>query len=226
MDATGATLTDPTGQARLKDEATLTTLTNATGATFLELGDTTSRLSFSGVDALSLIPLVTTIRGGPSGFSELQLGGPVFGLDYRYGSQQRIKISGPASQIFSRDGQGEFDIRDDRALIVVDGITRQELTPSITTIRDENNIERIVADSGSTRLNAPTGSNKLTVSANSISADGAVFVNTTDPVLTPMRINAPLGQVSSLQQWQVNLATVAQIDQQGNGAFNNNFLIV
>lgn len=213
------------GDDRLTIDSTLTTLTNATGATFLELGDTTSRLSFGGVDALSLIPLVTTIRGGPSGFSELQLGGPVFGFDYRYGSQQRIKISGPSSQIIAPDGQGEFDIRNDRALTVVNGITRQELSASTTTIRDENNIERIVADSGSTRLNAPSGSNKLTVTANSITADGAVTVNTTDPVLTPMRINAPLGQVSSLQQWQVNLATVAQIDQQGNGAFNNMFLI-
>lgn len=225
MDATGSTLIDPTGQARLKDEATLTTLTNATGGTFFELGDTTSRLSFGGVDALSLLPLVTTIRGGPSGFSELQLGGPVFGLDYRYGSQQRIKISGPASQIFSPDGQGEFDIRNDRALTVVNGITRQELTPSITTIRDENNIERIVADSGSTRLNAPTGSNKLTVSSSALQSDGPFVVQTTDPAQVQIRSNAPLGQVVSLQQWQVNFATVAQIDQQGNGAFNNNFLI-
>jgi len=213
------------GDDRLVMDATLTTLTNATGATFLELGDTTSRLSFGGVDALSLIPLVTTIRGGPSGFSELQLGGPVFGLDYRYGSQQRIKISGPASQIFAPDGQGEFDIRNDRALTVVNGITRQELSASTTTIRDENNIERIVADSGNTRLNAPTGSNKLTVSSSAVEADGRFVVQTTDPAQVQIRSNAPLGQVASLQQWQINFATVAQIDQQGNGAFNNMFLI-
>jgi hypothetical protein len=225
VDATGATLNDPTGQARLKDEATLTTLTNATGATFLELGDTTSRLSYGGVDALELSPVVTTIRGGPAGFSELQLGGQVFGFDYRFGGQQRIKISTVASKIFSPDGQGEFDIRNDRALTVVAGVTRQELSASTTTIRDENNIERIVADSGSTRLNAPTGSNKLTVSASALQSDGPFIVQTTDPAQVQIRSNAPLGQVASLQQWQVNFATVAQIDQQGNGAFNNSFLI-
>jgi hypothetical protein len=224
IDGTGTTLIDPTGQERLKDEATLTTLTNATGTTFLELGDTTSRLSYGGVDALSLTSVVTTIRGGPAGFSELQLGGQVFGFDYRFGGQQRIKISAVSSKISSPDGQGEFDIRNDRALTVVNGVTRQELSASTTTIRDENNIDRIVADSGSTRLNAPTGSNKLTVSSSAVQADGAFVVQTTDPAQVQIRSNAPVGQVASLQQWQINFVTVAQIDQQGNGAFNNMFL--
>jgi hypothetical protein len=224
IDAAGASLSDSVGQARLSHEATLTTLTNATGGTFLELGDTQSRLSYNGINAIDLQSLVTRIRGGPAGFSELQLGGMAFGLDYRFNSIQRIKISGAASQMFSPDAQGEFDIRNDRLLGVVAGITRLEQTSTTNTIADASGVDRVVADVNSSRLIAPSGGNKLDVAIDGITSSGAFVVTTTDINNVQITSNAPPGQAAALQQWNINAATVAQIDNQGNGTLNNLFL--
>jgi hypothetical protein len=224
IDAAGASLVDSVGQARLSHEATLTTLTNATGGTFLELGDTQSRLSYNGINAIDLQGVVTFIRGGPAGFSELQLGGLAFGLDYRFNSQQRLKISGTASVMFSPDGQGEFDIRNDRLLGVVAGITRLEQTSTTNTIADASGVDRIVADVNSSRLIAPSGGYKLDVAIDGITSSGPFAVTTADINNVQITSNAPPGQAAALQKWNVNAATVAQIDNQGNGTLNNLFL--
>lgn len=212
------------GDDRLTMDSTLTTLTNASGGTFLELGNSASRLSYNGVNAVECSSVVNYFRGGVGGFSELQLGGLAFGLDYRFNGIQRLKVSGVASQLFSPDAQSEFDVGNSRLNGVVDGIARLEMTALTNNIADSSGVDRFVADATSTRLFAPSGGNKLDVAPSGIISSGAFSVNTSDVNDVGVIVSAPVGQVGNLQKWRVDGSDVATVDNQGNGAFNNVFI--